>query len=269
MYKIFDIHSHVYPDAIASAACEKLSEFYNYPIMGKGTAEDMALCAKKAEVSGMLILGVATNARQVQKVNDAIADNANNLKAKGFLCYGLAGMYQDFDDKKAEIRRIKKLGLLGVKIHPDIQAVNIDDPSLLSMYEELEKENLLLYTHMGDFRPEYKYSTAQRLLEVRRLFPSLRIVAAHFGGYTATDDAIKYLTGLDNMWFDCSSSLWNLSPQKAESLIKNFGSDKVMWGTDYPMMTHESELERFFILNLTERERQDILWNNAMNLLKI
>jgi len=49
----------------------------------------------------------------------------------------------------------------------------------------------------------------------------------------------------------------------AESLIERLGADKIMFGTDYPCTTAKSGLDRFLKLHLSERERKDILYNNA------
>ena len=43
----------------------------------------------------------------------------------------------------------------------------------------------------------------------------------------------------------------------------------MLWGTDYPTWTHESELELFDKLDLTEEEREHILYGNAAKLLGI
>lgn len=47
-------------------------------------------------------------------------------------------MHQDFEDMEGEIDRAIQLGLKGVKIHPDTQKVNMDDPRLMRLYEIIE-----------------------------------------------------------------------------------------------------------------------------------
>ena len=43
-----------------------------------------------------------------------------------------------------------------------------------------------------------------------------------------------------------------------------YGTDRVLFGTDYPMWEIETEIERFMQIDLTEKEREDILHNNAL-----
>ena len=70
MYKILDIHTHIYPEAIAAKAKVALEKFYEFTCEGLGTVDDLAESSEKAGVSGMLMLSVATNAHQIKKVNE-------------------------------------------------------------------------------------------------------------------------------------------------------------------------------------------------------
>ena len=70
-----------------------------------------------------------------------------------------------------------------------------------------------------------------------------------------------------NVWFDTSSSLWKLEPAYAEKLIHDHGVEKMLFGVDYPMWDHKEELERFNRLNLTQEEKDAILYKNALKLL--
>ncbi|MGN1346462.1 MAG: amidohydrolase family protein [Eubacteriales bacterium] len=267
MFKVFDVHTHTYPEAIAEKACVNLGKFYGLPISGKGTYADLEAQAAENNVGGYLLFSVATNAHQVEKVNSSIADLVHLSRSHGFRTYGFAGMHQDFPNFEEEVNRARSLGLCGVKIHPDIQGVDINDRRLLPLYEILQAKGLPLYLHMGDSRPEYRFSEAGKLVDVLEQFPSLVVVAAHLGGYTAWDDAMEKLAGRENVWYDTSSALWAMTPERSDEIIHRLGYDKVMFGTDYPIVRTKTELERFFRLHLTDRQREDILWNNAMRFL--
>jgi predicted TIM-barrel fold metal-dependent hydrolase len=121
---------------------------------------------------------------------------------------------------------------------------------------------------MGDNRPQYRYSEVRKLLNVLDRYPDLEVVAAHLGGYHAWMDA-PLLANNPRVWFDTSSALWAMTAGYAGELIHRLGTDRVMFGTDYPVMLYESELARFFAIDLTEEERADILWNNAARFLKL
>ena len=80
MYKIIDIHTHIYPEKIAEKACSALGKFYDFPIQGKATYRDIkaqslgfekAISAEdlsnSALIAGFVLLNAATSPHQVQK----------------------------------------------------------------------------------------------------------------------------------------------------------------------------------------------------------
>lgn len=265
-FPVFDIHTHIYPDAIAARATQNLGAFYDFEVQGRGTYADLEQTGAAHGVKGFLILSVATNAHQVTKVNDFAAAAVTHARERGFLAAGFGGMHQDFADMPAELERMLSIGLCGVKLHPDIQGADIDDPRFFPLYESMQGR-VPLYLHMGDDRPQYRFSEPRKLLHLLQLFPRLTVGAAHFGGYRAWRDA-EVLAGHPNVWFDTSSALWAMSPDAAARLVRLFGTERLMFGTDYPVKTAGEELERFFAIpGLTEAERRAVLFDNAVRFL--
>lgn len=263
MYKIFDIHTHTYPEILSVRATQNLGKFYNFHVEAKGTVADLMEESRRAGISGFLILGVATNARQVPRVNEAVAADVKLARESGFYAFGYAGMHQDTADFSAELDYAQSLGLSGVKLHPDIQGADIDDERFFPLYRELEARDLPLYLHMGDDREEYRYSMPEKLARVLDMFPDLRVFAAHFGGYKAWDEAVTHLAGRKNVWYDTSSALWAMTPEYARYLIDKLGVENIMFGTDSPVLHSDSYLDLFMQIELSEEERRAILWDNA------
>lgn len=269
MYKVFDIHTHTYPEAIAEKACVNLGKFYDFVCEGEGTYAHLESQAKDNNVGGYLLFSVATNAHQVEKVNTSIAALAKLSVSQGYKTVGFAGMHQDFPDFESEINRAVEIGLRGVKIHPDIQGVDVNDKRLLPLYEIMQSLDLPLYLHIGDSRPQYQFSATEKLLDVLNMFPRLRVVAAHLGGYSVWESAVPRIAGRENVMYDTSSALWAMTPEYAGEIINRLGSENVMFGTDYPVKNTKEELDRFFAIKLSDKQREDILWNNAIRFLKL
>ncbi|MDD7700430.1 MAG: amidohydrolase family protein [Eubacteriales bacterium] len=267
-YPVFDIHTHPYPPALAARAVGNLEAFYGFRAEGDGTYEDLAAHAAAAGVRGFLFFSVATTPHQVPKINDTIAALvARSQKEDGFLAAGFAAMHPDFPDMEKELDRALSLGLRGVKMHPDLQKVAIDDPRMRRLCALLSERGMPLYLHMGDSRPEYRYSEAARLCRVKKEFPGLTVVAAHLGGYYAWEGA-ECLAGIPGLWFDTSSTLWALPPERAAALIRRFGTDRVMFGTDYPVKEPAGEIARFLALpGFSEPEKRAVLYDNALRFL--
>ena len=158
------------------------------------------------------------------------------------------------------------LGLKGVELHPDIQGFKLDDYRMLKIYELCEGR-LPLLVHTGDNR--YDYSNPNRVIPILDIYKDLVFIGAHFGGWSIWEEATKQLSGYKNFYVDCSSSLYAISPEKARELIMAYGTDRVLFGTDYPMWNPEDEIERFLSIDLTEEQREDIFYNNAAKLFGI
>ena len=242
MYKVFDAHTHTYPEKIAAKAVKNLGEFYDFVPEGDGTYDGLSANAENYGVRGFLLFSVATNAHQVTKVNDCIASLAEKSRGQGFQTVGFAGLHQEYPDFEGEIDRCIKLGLKGVKIHPDIQGVDIDDERMYRLYAIMQERGLPVFFHMGDNRAQYRFSEAKKLCRVLDDFPCLEVVAAHLGGYMAWDDALEYLAGRDRIWYDTSSALWAMTPERAGEIIHSLGVDRVMFGTDFPVKKLPGEL---------------------------
>lgn len=261
-YKLFDFHTHVYPDAIAEKAVAALDRFYEFTCECGGTYDELERSSLEAGVCGFLMLGTATNAHQVEHVNDYVAKCTVTAREHGLDSYGFAAMHQDCEDFARELERVRSLGLVGVKLHPDIQRVNIDDDKLMPLYKLCESMKLPLYLHIGDYREQYRYSELRRLERVIESCPELIIVAAHFGGFSAWEHADLF-AGNKNIYYDTSSSLVYSEKQTFERLCEKLGREQIMFGTDFPCTCAAHELERFMQLELDDETRRDILYRNA------
>jgi predicted TIM-barrel fold metal-dependent hydrolase len=65
-----------------------------------------------------------------------------------------------------------------------------------------------------------------------------------------------------------SSSIW-LGPRRTTELIRHYGTDRILFGSDYPMWNPAEELKRFMLNPLTPQEQEQILWHSAENYLKM
>lgn len=259
--KIFNAHTHIFPEKIADKAVVNIGKFYDLKMYLGGTSEALIADGSPFGVEKYLVCSVATTAKQVESINSFVAGECE--KHPEFV--GLGSLHPDYEDIAGEVDRIEKLGLAGIKLHPDFQTFDIDDEKAFPIYEAAEGRMPILF-HMGDNR--YDYSNPHRLAKVLEKFPNLIALAAHLGGYQAWDK-IDCIIGNPNVYFDTSSALDFMTPEAAGEIIHRHGTDRVMFGTDSPMWTHKDELGRFARIPLTDDERQAILWDNAARLFGI
>ena len=262
-YRIIDSHCHVYPDKIAQKASDATATFYELPPSLDGRISTLLEHGERAGIEHFIVQSVATTPKQVSSINNFIAQA---VAESGGRFTGLGTLHPDSEDMKADVDEIIALGLKGVKLHPDIQKVKLDDPRMHKMYELCEGR-LPMLLHTGDCR--YDNSNPNRLIPILEKYPNLTVIGAHFGGWSIWEEATKQLYTYKNFLVDCSSSLYAISKEKAKELILAYGTDRVLFGTDYPLWTPEEEIDRFMSLDLTDEQREDILYNNTAKLFNI
>ncbi len=262
MYFI-DFHSHVYPDAIATKAADNVRQFYSglgNPVID-GSVQTLLERGTKAGVEKFVILPVAVQPTRTRSINDFIISQV--AAQPRFFGYGT--IHAAMENITGEVRYIMENGLRGLKMHPDYQLFPIDDPRLFPVYE-MAGEKLPIVFHMGDQR--YDYSHPARLRKVLELFPKLRVIAAHFGGYTMHDTAAELLHDKD-CFFDVSSSLMFMEEGEAEKYINHHGAERFVYGSDFPMWDPVVEMERFQRLKLTDSQKEQIAHITAERILGI
>lgn len=252
-----DAHCHIYPEKIAARAVGGTDNFYGEHSVGSGTIDNLKSLGAEAGIDHFVVQSVATTPKQVRSINEFIAQTV----AEDSTLTGLGTMHPDSSDPEGDMRHIVELGLHGVKLHPDIQQFKIDDYRCLKIYELCEREGLPILMHTGDYR--YDYSNPNRLLPVLQIYTGLTIVGAHFGGWSIWEDASQKLGGLPNFYVDCSSSMPYMDDDTIRHIIDRYTPDRVLFGTDYPMWSPKSEMDRFISLGLSDDDCRKILSDNT------
>ena len=260
--KLIDIHTHIYPEAIAQKAAASIRDFYELATEEKdGTADTLLALGTKAGVDRFVILPVAMRPDRTRHINDFILEQT--AAQPRFIGFGT--VHAGMENITGEVEYILAQGLRGIKMHPDFQTFGIDDPRLFPMYETVSGK-IPVMLHMGDKR--YDYSHPQRLKRLLELFPRLQVIAAHFGGYSMYETAFELLNKTDCV-FDVSSSLMFMDDGVAEKYIRAFGAERMAFGTDYPLWDPIVETKRFQQLKLTDEEFDQISHKTAERILNL
>lgn len=260
--KVFDIHAHIYPDAIAGRATAAISGGYDgFPVTEDGRLDTLLTRLDEAGFDGACVHSVATTPHQVESVNRFIMTAA---RARPELLTPFASMHPDLPDPEAVADGIVKAGFRGVKLHPEFQGFRVDEPRAVRMFAALAGR-LPVLLHCGDHRCDF--SVPERVRRLKRLLPELTLVCAHLGGWITWERAAAELIGAD-VWVDTSSSLYALDGTTAAGIIRGYGVERTLFGSDYPMWRPADELRRFLELPLTDGEKEQILWDNHLRLLQ-
>ena len=261
--RIIDFHAHIYPNPIAQKAADSICDFYKLEGGGMdGTVDTLLAQGKKAGIDHFVVLPVGLKPGHVRHINEFILGQvAEHPQFTGF-----GTIHAAMDNIEEEVEFIHRSGLRGVKMHPDTQLFNINDPRLFPAYERMRELGLPVIFHTGD--PRYDYSHPRRLRKVLDQFPGLKTVAAHFGGYSVYEEAYAALKDTD-CFMDISSSLMILDRDTAVDYIRKYGPERMLYGSDYPLWDPVVEVQRFLSLDLREEEFEQIAHRTAEDLLGI
>ena len=260
--QIIDIHTHIYPDKIARKAADSIKDFYQ--LEGSpmdGTVEMLLKRGQEAGISQFVVLPVSNTPTHVRSINSFLLSQAQSHD--NFIGFGT--LHAQMDGLMEEVDWILQNGLHGIKMHPDSQRFNIDDPRLFPVYEALQ-EKIPVMLHMGDQR--YNFSHPSRLRKVLDMFPRLEVIAAHFGGYSMFHTAKELLWDTDCV-FDISSAMMFMEQGEAERYINGYGAERMAYGTDYPLWDPVKEVQRFKKLKLTDEQFDQIAHKTAERILKL
>ncbi len=261
MYRIFDAHCHIYPESVACKAVEGIVQFYDLPFDRRDdTAGTLLRLGREAGISHFLVHSVATAPLQVSNINRFIA---SEVAASNGAFTGLGAMHPDSEHMEQDFEELVALGLSGVKLHPDFQHFEADSARAMEIYGLCVETGLPVLVHTGDYR--YDCSNPNRIAKILRTFPRLRFIGAHFGGWSVWDEAARTLSGFDNIVVDASSTFYAVGPDKGRELIRKWGADRVMFGTDYPMWNPRPDIDCLLEMKLAEEDYRRIFWDNAAN----
>ena len=256
-----DIHTHIYPDMVAEKAAQSIRDFYKIGDTMNGTVQMLLDRGGQVGIEKFVALPVAIRADRVQSINNFI--HQQTLEHDCFVGFGT--VHADMQDIPGEVERIIGMGLRGIKIHPDCQKFDIDDPKLFPLYDAIQGR-IPIILHMGDQR--YSHSHPARLRHIMDEFPKLEVIAAHFGGYTVYETARQELQDT-NCIMDVSSSLMFMEPGVAEKYINLYGAERLAFGTDYPLWDPVKEVQRFLDLKITPEQKEQIAWKTAKEFLHL
>lgn len=279
---IIDIHTHTFPDQIAAATVNKLGDAAHLEPCTDASRNGLVSSMEKAGIDLSVILPVATKPSQVEKINTRAAQTNELYKGKLF---SLGGIHPAYENWYEELARVKELGLKGIKIHPVYQGADIDSEPFMNILKRCAELGLSVITHAGDDIgfPGVVHCSPEMCLRVKEEIPDLKLILAHMGGWQNWDRVQELLTGTDVMidtafsihpihtrgdyWKDGEPQL--LSKEEFIRIIRLFGAERVIFGTDCPWADQKEYRELMGTLGLSEDEYRKIMGENAAKLLGI
>ena len=278
---IIDFHTHVFPPEIKKHRNNYIERdpcfaiLYSDPKAKIATADELIANMDEAGVDISVILNIGWTTHELcVETNDYIIDAVSRYPRRlvGFC----AVQPQSVKAAAAEIERCAKVGIRGVgEMRPDIQLFDLGDEVIMDPLAEVLKANklsLLLHASepIGHEYPGKGGITPDILFPFIASFPDLTVVCAHWGGglpFYALMPEVKKAMG--NVYFDSAASPFLYTPEIYSQVIQLVGADKVLFGSDYPLLTQRRLLNEIETLDLAEKTKNLVLAGNALKLLGI
>jgi predicted TIM-barrel fold metal-dependent hydrolase len=175
-------------------------------------------------------------------------------------------------DAVRELRRcVTDLGFVAVRQIPWLWGLPPNDRRYYPIYAEcvqLDVPFCLQVGHAGPLRPSEPGRPIPYLDEVACEFPELRILGGHIG-YPWTNEMIALATKYEKVYIDTSAYTPVRYPRELLEFIRGHGRDKVMFGTNYPMIQPAKCLQQLEAIAFGPEVREAFLGGNATRVFRL
>ena len=279
-----DMHTHAEISASghASLPAELLAASAQYFKMGDGdrkpTVPEIAAYYRARKMAAVVFTVDAETATGQPPVTSEEVAEACAAEADTLIPFGSVDPWKG----RAAVRHARTLverhGVKGFKFHPSLQAFHPNDPMAYPLYEALQELEVVALFHsaqtgIGAGLPggggiRLKYSNPLAIDDVAADFPGLRIVIAH-PSFPWQDEALAVANHKPLVHIDLSGWSPKYFPPQLVRYANTLLRDKVLFGSDFPVLTPDRWLADFDKLDMKPEVRPLILKENAARLLRL
>jgi predicted TIM-barrel fold metal-dependent hydrolase len=278
---VIDFHTHVLPPHIKKNRSQYIDSDPCFAILYSkkdakiATADELIDSMDKdgVDISVILNYGWLTHELCVE-TNDYILESIARYP-KRLIGFG-AVPPNPGQAARAEIERCARGGIKGVgELRPDMCFPDFArKESMEPLVAVLRQHRLILLTHasepVGHIYAGKGHATPAMLYSFITNFPDLPVVCAHWGGglpfYALMPEVKK---ALQNVYFDTAASPFLYRPQIYDHVSQLVGADRILFGSDYPLLPPGRFLQEINATDLSKEARSLILSGNARRLLGI
>lgn len=234
------------------------------------TVSDLAHHYRKRKIGAVVFTVDATTALghpalSSEEIIDKVAEHADVLMPFGSV--------DPHDPKAADrVRSLAQRGAKGFKFHPSLQGFAPNDPRYYPIYEAVAEAGVPTVFHTGQTGIgaglpggrgiKLRYSDPMLLDDVAADFPTMTVILAH-PSVPWQDAAISMATHKANVYIDLSGWLPKYFPTQLVHAANRQLRHKVLFGSDYPVITPDRWMASFDELDIRDGVRPLILKENA------
>lgn len=243
------------------------AEMYGQPKAKMATVEDLLRSMDQAGIDASVILGFAwSDPDDCSRHNDYLLEAAGRSRGR-LIAFCSVSAHASAEEEIAgwAARGARGLG----EIRPSVQDHPFDEGAVGAA---CRRHDLIVAFHasepVGHIYPGKQGGDLARLVEFAGHFPDVRVVAAHWGGglpFYALMPEVR--AALARVSFDTAASRLLYSPAVYRAVIDLVGAAKVLFGSDFPLVSQSKALSEVRAAGLTVQEAELVLGGNAVSLL--
>jgi len=274
---IIDTHTHIFPKKIKYDRSSYFSGEPEFKLLYNAKNAKVSTTGELIDVMDRQLVDISVitgfpwrNPDLAKENNDVVIESVQRHpdRIKGLACFDV-----NWKGAAQEAQRCIKEGLSGVG-ELAFYLTGIDEKALLLLapvMEVLKNEgNLPCMIHtnepVGHKYPGKTNVTIEQIYRLAKTFPENKIILAHWGGGIFIYNVMKkeVQTVLNNIWYDTAASLFLYGPQIYD-MAKTAGViDKVLFGTDYPLLSPDRYYDDLEKSGLSGEDKNKILGQNAL-----
>jgi predicted TIM-barrel fold metal-dependent hydrolase len=276
-----DVHAHAevsLRDPQPLTAFQEAAQHYFKHDHPRPTIPEIAAYYRERKMACVIFSVDGLRARGIKPVpNEEVAELAAE-NADVMIPFASIDPKSGADGVREARRLIEHYGVKGFKFHPQFQEFFPDDRAAYPLYEVIAEHALPALFHtghsgMGTGMPggggiRLKYGNPMHVDDVAVDFPAMPIVLAH-PSWPWQDEALSIALHKPQVYIDLSGWSPKYFPPQLVHYANTQLKHKVLFGTDYPLITPERWLADFAKIDIRDDVRPLILKRNAMDLLKL
>jgi len=265
---VIDAHVHV----LETELLEAIVAWFDRETAWKMPAPSVETLVERVtdRTDGFVFFPYAHKPGVAQRMNASAAQYQTRLVDADVATTALGTVHAGEDDPGTVVDEAFDLGLQGVKLHCPVQGFPPDDPRLDPVYERLVAADLPLVVHASS-HPFYRDSDIlgpDHMERVLERFPSLRVCVPHFGlfeteGFLALAD--EFTVYFDTAVCTGEQTAHEIGLREGElrpDRLREY-SDRIMFGSDYPLRPLPFEVELRGTADLFPDTTADVFYRNG------
>ncbi|OGA56565.1 MAG: hypothetical protein A3G81_01075 [Betaproteobacteria bacterium RIFCSPLOWO2_12_FULL_65_14] len=190
--------------------------------------------------------------------------------------YGLAGLdpTEGMSGVRAFERAVRDYGFIGAHMYPHWFELAPDHARWYPFYAKCVELDIPVQMQVGQsliYTPEQRLRSVGRPITLDAVacdFPELKLVGIHVG-IPWTDEMIAMAWKHPNVYIGCDAHSPRYWPAAFVQYLNSYGQDKVLFGTDFPVLDFGRTREEIEALGLREEAKRKLLRDNALRIYKL